>query len=138
MRAPRARCWAPASARASAERPEPSHGAWATLPIVTETSTSAAAEEATPLPADDPELFELDLRGLRRRWAAAAARGRIGAEAMAGADRRAQALGVPGQKLMEHAGTAVAAAVKAIAVATDRWGKGPILILCGPGNNGGD
>ena len=39
---------------------------------------------------------------------------------------------------MEHAGAAVAAAVKAIAEATERWRQGPILILCGPGNNGGD
>ena len=90
------------------------------------------------LPADDPQLLELDLRGLRERWRAAAARPAIGAEAMTGADRRAQALGVPGERLMEHAGTAVAAAVKALAEATDRWGKGTILILCGPGNNGGD
>ena len=39
---------------------------------------------------------------------------------------------------MEHAGTAVAAAVHALAVDTGRWGTGPIVILCGPGNNGGD
>jgi NAD(P)H-hydrate epimerase len=39
---------------------------------------------------------------------------------------------------MEHAGAAVAAAVRAIAEATQRWGRGPILILCGPGNNGGE
>ena len=39
---------------------------------------------------------------------------------------------------MEHAGTALAAAVKAIAEDQGRWGKGPILILAGPGNNGGD
>lgn len=39
---------------------------------------------------------------------------------------------------MEQAGTAVAAATKALAEATERWGKGPVLILCGPGNNGGD
>ncbi len=39
---------------------------------------------------------------------------------------------------MEHAGTAVAAAVKALAVDTERWGTGPIVILAGPGNNGGD
>ena len=39
---------------------------------------------------------------------------------------------------MEHAGTAVAAAVKALATDTDRWGTGPIVILAGPGNNGGD
>ena len=35
-----------------------------------------------PLPADDPTLFELDLRALRGRWAAAAARSPIGGEAM--------------------------------------------------------
>ena len=57
---------------------------------------------------------------------------------MTGADRRAQALGVPGVRLMEHAGTAVAAAVKALAIDLGRWGSGPIVILCGPGNNGGD
>jgi ADP-dependent NAD(P)H-hydrate dehydratase / NAD(P)H-hydrate epimerase len=102
------------------------------------TPTAAAAEPTTPLPADDPELFEVDLRGLRQRWATTASRPPIGSEAMTGADLRAQKLGIPGQRLMEHAGVAVAAAVKAIAVATDRWRKGPILILCGPGNNGGD
>jgi NAD(P)H-hydrate epimerase len=62
----------------------------------------------------------------------------IGAEAMTGADRRAQSLGVPEERLMEHAGTAVAAATRALAVDTERWGTGPIVILCGPGNNGGD
>ena len=90
------------------------------------------------LPADDPDLFELDLRGLRQRWADRAAMPGIGAEAMRGADRRAQALGVPEERLMEHAGTAVAAAVRALAVDTGRWGNGPIVVLCGPGNNGGD
>lgn len=91
-----------------------------------------------PLPADDPELFTMDLRALRKRWAGAASRAPIGAEAMAGADLRAQALGISGERLMEHAGTAVAAATRAIAEATGRIGHGPILILCGPGNNGGD
>jgi NAD(P)H-hydrate epimerase len=62
----------------------------------------------------------------------------MSAEAMTGADRRAQALGVAEERLMEHAGTAVAAAVRALAVDLGRWGTGPILILCGPGNNGGD
>jgi ADP-dependent NAD(P)H-hydrate dehydratase / NAD(P)H-hydrate epimerase len=90
------------------------------------------------LPADDPGLFELDLRGLRQRWADRAAMPTIGAEAMRGADRTAQALGVAEERLMEHAGTAVAAAVRALAVDTERWGNGPIVILCGPGNNGGD
>ena len=105
---------------------------------MTPSAAPAAAGSISPLPADDPELFDLDLRGLRQRWAGAAARAPFGSEGMTGADKRAQALGVPGQRLMEHAGTAVAAATKAIARATDRWGRGPILILCGPGNNGGD
>jgi len=105
---------------------------------VTDSATSAVADTSIPLPADDPELFDLDLRGLRTRWAAAASRPPIGSEAMAGMDARAQKLGVPGQRLMEHAGVAVAAAVKGIADATGRWRKGPILVLAGPGNNGGD
>jgi len=91
-----------------------------------------------PLPADDPELMELDLRGLRSRWSATAARSPMTAAAMTGADLRAQAFGVPGEQLMEHAGAAVAAAAQALARDTDRWGRGPIVILCGPGNNGGD
>jgi len=98
----------------------------------------APTPEAAPLPANDPELFEMDLRGLRGRWADRAAMPAIGAEAMTGADRRAQSLGVSEERLMEHAGTAVAAAVRALAVDTGRWGTGRIVILCGPGNNGGD
>ena len=101
-------------------------------------TSGAVPDGGAPLPASDPTIFELDLRGLRRRWADRAALPPIGAEAMTGADRRAQALGVPEERLMEHAGTAVAAAVRALAVDTDRWGTGPIVILCGPGNNGGD
>jgi NAD(P)H-hydrate epimerase len=57
---------------------------------------------------------------------------------MIGADRRAQALGVPAERLMEHAGTAVAAAARALAADTERAASRPILVLCGPGNNGGD
>ncbi|HEV7809941.1 MAG TPA: NAD(P)H-hydrate epimerase [Candidatus Limnocylindrales bacterium] len=94
--------------------------------------------DGDPLPADDPELFELDLRGLRARWATTAARSSITGTTMTGIDRRAQAVGVPGEQLMEQAGAAVAAAAHALAVDTDRWGHGPIVILCGPGNNGGD
>jgi NAD(P)H-hydrate epimerase len=105
---------------------------------VSTSPATVAPDSTTPLPADDPELFEFDLRGLRRRWAAAAGRPPMSSEAMTGADLKAQKLGVPGQRLMEHAGTAVAAATKAIAQATERWRKGPILVLCGPGNNGGD
>jgi hydroxyethylthiazole kinase-like uncharacterized protein yjeF len=102
------------------------------------TRSALQAPDGAPLPADDPDLFSLDLRGLRTRWAEAAARGPIGAEAMAGADRRAQAFGVTGTRLMENAGTAVAAATRALAEATNRLGHGPVLVLCGPGNNGGD
>jgi ADP-dependent NAD(P)H-hydrate dehydratase / NAD(P)H-hydrate epimerase len=111
------------------------------MPTPTTPRTPTAAADAgrqAPLPADDPTLFELDLRGLRARWADAAARSAISAEAMIGADRRAQALGTPAEYLMEHAGTATAAAARALAVDTDRWGRGPIVILAGPGNNGGD
>jgi len=102
------------------------------------TSPNAAHGAGAPLPATDPELFELDLRGLRHRWADRAALPPMSAEAMTGADRRAQAVGIPEERLMEHAGTAVAAAVRALAIDLDRWGAGPIVILCGPGNNGGD
>lgn len=97
-----------------------------------------AAEPAPALPADDPSIVDMNLGELRHHWAASATLPRMSAEAMTGADRRAQLFGVPGIRLMEHAGAAVAAAVRALAIDTDRWGHGPILILCGPGNNGGD
>jgi NAD(P)H-hydrate epimerase len=96
------------------------------------------AAGAVPLPADDPTLFELDLDGLAARWAEVAARTPISAAEMTGADARAQRFGVAGIRLMEQAGTAVAAATRALAVTTGRWQSGPILVLCGPGNNGGD
>ena len=99
---------------------------------------SSLPDAAPPRPADDPSIFTMDLRELRGRWSATAALPPISAEAMTGADRRAQALGVPELRLMEHAGTAVAAAVHALATDLGRWGSGPIVILCGPGNNGGD
>jgi hydroxyethylthiazole kinase-like uncharacterized protein yjeF len=111
--------------------------AWATMPAETPTPAPAPGTAGT-LPADDPSIFSLDLRGLRQRWAATAARPPISAEAMTGTDLRAQALGYTQERLMEHAGTAVAAAVRALAVDVGRWGTGPIVILCGPGNNGGD
>jgi ADP-dependent NAD(P)H-hydrate dehydratase / NAD(P)H-hydrate epimerase len=91
-----------------------------------------------PLPADDTSLFELDLDGLAARWADAMARPPMTAEEMTGADVRAQRMGVPGIRLMEQAGTAVAAAARALAVASERWETGPVLLLCGAGNNGGD
>ena len=102
------------------------------------TPTRSQSLREPPLPADDAGLFGLDLRGLRLRWAAAADRSPMSAEAMVGADLKAQQLGVPGERLMEQAGTATAAAARALAVETDRWNKGPIVVFAGPGNNGGD
>ena len=101
-------------------------------------SANAEGAERGRLPTDDPEIFELDLAGLAARWSDAMRRPPMTAAAMTGADRRAQMLGIPGAALMEQAGTAVAAVTKALAERTGRWGSGPILILCGPGNNGGD
>ena len=40
--------------------------------------------------------------------------------------------GVPGMTLMENAGRACADAI------VERFGRGPAIVLCGPGNNGGD
>ncbi len=48
------------------------------------------------------------------------------------ADRRSEAAGTPVLALMERAGEAVAEAVR------ERFPDGVVLVLCGPGNNGGD
>ena len=80
----------------------------------------------------------LDLATLATRWAPYKARRPMTAEKMRGADRRAQRLGASGRDLMEQAGTAVAAAARAVLNSTDRPSGGLVLFLCGPGNNGGD
>lgn len=92
------------------------------------------------LPATDPVLFEegTDIDVLTDRWREQAALEPMTAEEMRGADARAQRLGTPGEWLMEQAGTAVAAAARALMVSTDRPASSLVLILCGPGNNGGD
>jgi NAD(P)H-hydrate epimerase len=56
----------------------------------------------------------------------------ITVEDMRAIDARAAALGVPTRTLMENAGAAVAAEIQS------RWSPRPTLVLCGPGNNGGD
>ena len=93
-----------------------------------------------PLPGSDTALQAetLTLDQLSARWHAAMSATPIGAEAMRGADRRAQALGVSGGELMRNAGAAVAGVARAILMERERWGSGPILVLAGPGNNGGD
>ncbi|MFT6581134.1 MAG: NAD(P)H-hydrate epimerase [Alphaproteobacteria bacterium] len=48
------------------------------------------------------------------------------------ADAEALSLGVSGEQLMENAGAAVAREI------CKRWSRRRVLVLCGPGNNGGD
>ncbi|MEO5964373.1 MAG: NAD(P)H-hydrate epimerase, partial [Candidatus Limnocylindrales bacterium] len=91
---------------------------------------------SVPLPADDPTLRTASLDELELRWAPLSARTAISAEVMTGLDHRAQGLGISGDTLMEHAGTAVAAAARALLEHNARMGM-PVLILAGPGNNGG-
>ena len=48
------------------------------------------------------------------------------------ADRLAVSAGIPSITLMENACEAVVAEIRS------RWSPRPVLVLCGPGNNGGD
>jgi NAD(P)H-hydrate epimerase len=101
---------------------------------------TGSGEDGTHLPAHDPALQadDLTLDALAARWSASMNASPIGAEAMRGADRKAQAAGVSGWSLMRNAGAAVAAVARAMLLERARWGSGPILVLAGPGNNGGD
>ena len=56
----------------------------------------------------------------------------LSVEQMYAADAATIAGGTPGLVLMESAGAAIAGEV------VKRWPKRPVVVLCGPGNNGGD
>jgi ADP-dependent NAD(P)H-hydrate dehydratase / NAD(P)H-hydrate epimerase len=101
---------------------------------------SQAAAPVPSLPLDDPFLrsAELTLDALAEHWAPYAARRPMTAEQMRGADARAQRLGVPGAELMEQAGYAVAVAARAALRTYQRSPSALVLVLAGPGNNGGD
>jgi len=64
-----------------------------------------------------------------RAWRAAAL---LTTDEMYAADKAAIARGVAGIELMEAAGAAIAAEIAA------DFPPGPVAVLCGPGNNGGD
>ena len=71
-------------------------------------------------------LNEPAARGMRGRSAL------LTVEEMGRADRLAVHYGRPGFELMRNAGAAIADAVRR------RWSPRPVLVLAGPGNNGGD
>jgi hydroxyethylthiazole kinase-like uncharacterized protein yjeF len=56
----------------------------------------------------------------------------LSVDEMSRADKAAIASGIASEELMERAGIGVAHAVM------ERWSACPTLVLCGPGNNGGD
>jgi hydroxyethylthiazole kinase-like uncharacterized protein yjeF len=113
-------------------RSEPSSDPTGALPVDPSTQI--------PLPATDEWLFApgTDIEMLADRWAAQAALSAMTGEEMRGADARAQRGGTPGSWLMEQAGVATAAAIRALMVSAERSIHARLLILCGPGNNGGD
>jgi len=92
------------------------------------------------LPTNDSALSDpdLDLDVLATHWASYSTRWPMNAEQMRGADRRAQRMGVESRDLMEQAGFAVAVAARATLNSVERQSSGRVLILAGPGNNGGD
>lgn len=96
--------------------------------------------DTLPLPTADPFLVPPgpDLDALAAHWASLAVRTAISGEGMRGVDARAQRLGVPGDALMEEAGRAVAAAALAMLGRGPHRRAGQVLVLVGPGNNGGD
>jgi hydroxyethylthiazole kinase-like uncharacterized protein yjeF len=102
--------------------------------------TTSIAPAGELLPTVDPALNDplLDLDVLAKHWAARSRLRSMTGEQMRGADARAQRLGVSGDRLMEEAGAAVAAAARALMTTAERPLTGVVLILCGPGNNGGD
>jgi NAD(P)H-hydrate epimerase len=93
-----------------------------------------------PLPTVDALLTgdDLTLDSLAEHWADRSRLRPMTAEQMRGTDLRAQRLGTPGIRLMEEAGTAVGAAARALMNTAERPRTGVVLILAGPGNNGGD
>jgi NAD(P)H-hydrate epimerase len=92
------------------------------------------------LPSSDVVLADpaLELETLVQRWRDQAALPAMTAEEMRGADVRAQRLGIPGEWLMEEAGAAVALTARTLVHAGERPTGSRVLVLCGPGNNGGD
>lgn len=92
------------------------------------------------LPATDPAIFgpDTDLAFLTEYWSSQAKLAPMSGAAMRGADARAQRTGIPGEWLMEQAGVATAAAARALMSSGDRSPNALVLILCGPGSNGGD
>ena len=103
-------------------------------------ATTADPTTGLPLPVADEEIRRpgIDVDDLAEHWAPQARLRPMSAEQMRGADARAQRLGIAGEWLMEQAGAAVAAAARGLMAAADRPADALVLVLCGPGNNGGD
>ncbi len=74
----------------------------------------------------------MTLEGSAGAWGERNRSALLSVDEMTRADAAAVAAGVPGVELMEQAGRAVAEAIRA------RWQPDPLLVCCGPGNNGGD